>query len=1196
MTLSVCRLFLVNDSWTTSPGKAKYWCELANTENIRDENVLSLRLKMLNKDNKSGGKPVEEMILKEIAARPHDIGLRIRLVKFLLEEKRINDAFKYCFDLEMKFMEIFLLSIDWYTTVSTVLSQQTSTDNWNYWCLLLISMDKMIYLSLKKDLSLQSIKQTVIKDVTNMIFEFDQVLKKASDALMILAPVKELAEEFINHFRGQMALNIASLLFQKQKVSNNDQWRETTKKSLSFLLFALQCSAVNTEAFWLKNTNDIIRNIFVYLKKEGSFRCAQAGRTILACKTNSDDAAMNIRNYKCWTTIEDIFNQVRETCVDLNWRKNIYRQMFANADQQTKALSSYLVQNSFFQEPNYEIISFNDLEMHEMTAQYLYPSSLEHHVYLGLGRKDLNSYKSYTFSGLHLSASNLINCNPETINRIDIDSFLYCAIIQAKRRLEAEKDCYETFSNKPHEKPLVLPAANMMEGLCTEEQSDWWLSAFKIYKNISGDNLAQLKATLQFGIEAIRGIDSPKVDVIILLRLGDILLSRAGSGEKLDERRHLELRVEYVYKIAMRMLKNRESDNMRRIFKFPTSNFDVDREIEQLAGTAIGHLSGIYFKREEYKEFIEDFSGLQNPWAHYFRAEAYKKLDESSKTPKKSKKLYSEKARENLIETLALLDSNENVDKNNPLRMRVEKELKKMQYNLSTSFNDEFDFHNVSQNGHTDEEVFHNASSTSFRGRRDLSTSIPNYNDKFTELENLIRKLSELFVSFRDDVRNDITDLKDEVLNVRGDIADLNINKDATTSKALGDVYKAIEDLSWNVTYLSQTAAMMPPGQGRGYPQNPLQSQLNQMYNTAYPLYPIQHPQANAQRPGAPVFQPPFPGAGPYDSMPPNLMMPPQAGQHLIANGSQQKSVLMEALSTPSLLNTWNNVYNTPLTPPIPGALSVPPPVIPQLMAVPTPVPVPAPIIQNKPVEKAPPVNVVITSSDPLPAQNSFVSQPTMSVTIPPQHIKHAPQPIMNQQPIVSPFVNKPQYENISPSKHDTSEYLEEPADYDPRPDFKPIIPLPDEIEVKTGEENEDITFSERCKLFRFASNEWKERGIGNIKILRNKDTGKYRLLMRREQIHKLCANHAITSDLELKTSAKENQLFWAANDFSEGQVQAEKFLVRFKLVDQAKQFKEAFEIAKKATPKTPTQEKTKAPLKNKDENLKVSKSDKILA
>lgn len=1114
---------------------------------------------MLNKDKKTGGRPVEEMLLKEIAARPQDVGLRIRLVQFLLEEKRIVDAFKYCFDLQMKFMEIFMVSVDWHTTVSSVLAQSTANDNWNYWCMLLIAIDKRIYLSLKKDLSLQVIKQNNIKDVTNMIFEFDQLLKNAADSLILLAPVKELAEEFINHFRGQMALHIASLLFQKQKVSNNDQWRETTKKCLPFLLFAFQCSTVNTDAFWLKNTNETIRYLFMHLKKEGSFRCAQAGRTILACKSSgNEDIAVAIRTYKNWTSIEDIFNQVRETCVDLNWRKNFYRQLFANADQQTKVSTSYLVQNSYFQEPKYEIISFNDLETYEDMAQFLYPSSLEHHVYLGLGRKDFQSYMSQTFKGLNLSTSNLINCNPETINRIDIDSFLYCAIIQAKRRLEAERDCYESFSNKPNEKPLILPAANMVEGLCTEEQSDWWLSAFKIFKNISGANIAQLKATLQFGIEAVRGVDTPKVDVIILLKLGDILLARANSGDKMDERRHFELRVEYVYKIAMRMLKNRDTDNMRRIFKFATSNLDVDREVDLLAGTAVGHLAGIYFKREEFKEFIEDFAGLQNPWAHYFRAEAYKKMDESSKTPKKNKKLYSQKARENLIETLALLDGNENIDKNNPLRIQVEKDLKKMQYNLSTSFTDDLDF----RNGLADESAssFHNASATSFHGRREASTPAPNYNENFLSVESLVRKVSDHLVSVKDDVlcvRNDITDLKDELLNIRGDIADLSVNRDTTSTKALNDVYKAIEDLTWNVTYLmnlgpNSAAAQLVQNPAVRFP-NQMQAQLNQMYNpnTAYPMYnPMMYPTPPMmQRP-----PPTNPGPLPFDAIP-SLAMPIEI--------PTMQSSLLDALNTPSLLNTWNNTYNqhAPITPPAP--------------VIQPAAPLPA---QKKLVDKTPPVNVVITSSDPLPPQNSFISQPTLSVTIPPQHIKTAQQP-----PIVSSSVVKsPQYENISPTKPDTSGYLEEPEDYDPRPDFKPIIPLPDEVEKKTGEENEDVMFSERCKLYRLTESEWKERGIGLMKILKSKETGKYRVLMRREQVHKICANHAITSEMELK--AKDNHWMWAANDFSEGQTKPEKFLVRFKHNEQSRKFKDVFDEARKSTPKTPAKE----PLKAKDDNTKV--------
>lgn len=306
---NVCRLFLLDDGWSASPAKAKYWCELAEMENIRDDNVFNLRLKMANKDKKQDTKPVEDMILREITARPQDVGLRIRLLKFLIEEKRLNDAFKYCFDIEMKCMEIFLSSIDWYTTVSSVLTQNV-LDTWNYWCLLLITLEKQIYLTLKKDLSLQAIKQNNIKEVANLIFGFDQVLKKANDALLSLAPAKEFTDEFINHFRGNMALHIASLLFQKQKIANNDQWYETTKKCLPFLVFAFQCSIVSTEAFWLKNTNDTIRNLFAHLKKEGAFRCAQAARTILSCKAKLNDDVVQISCNKYWFSIDDIFNQV----------------------------------------------------------------------------------------------------------------------------------------------------------------------------------------------------------------------------------------------------------------------------------------------------------------------------------------------------------------------------------------------------------------------------------------------------------------------------------------------------------------------------------------------------------------------------------------------------------------------------------------------------------------------------------------------------------------------------------------------------------------------------------------------------------------------------------------------------------------------------------------------------------------------
>ena len=49
-----------------------------------------------------------------------------------------------------------------------------------------------------------------------------------------------------------------------------------------------------------------------------------------------------------------------------------------------------------------------------------------------------------------------------------------------------------------------------------------------------------------------------------------------------------------------------------------------------------------------------------------------------------------------------------------------------------------------------------------------------------------------------------------------------------------------------------------------------------------------------------------------------------------------------------------------------------------------------------------------------------------------------------------------------------------------------------------------------KCKLYRYeaSSNEWKERGLGVVKLLKHKENGKIRLLMRQEKTLKIRANH----------------------------------------------------------------------------------------
>ncbi|KAK8724994.1 hypothetical protein OTU49_011020 [Cherax quadricarinatus] len=144
----------------------------------------------------------------------------------------------------------------------------------------------------------------------------------------------------------------------------------------------------------------------------------------------------------------------------------------------------------------------------------------------------------------------------------------------------------------------------------------------------------------------------------------------------------------------------------------------------------------------------------------------------------------------------------------------------------------------------------------------------------------------------------------------------------------------------------------------------------------------------------------------------------------------------------------------------------------------------------------------------------------------------------------------------------DNDRYVED--DHDPCPDFKPVVPLPEKVEVRTGEEDEKVLFEERAKLFRFMEKEWRERGTGVMKLLHNPSQRSVRVLMRRDQTHKICANHLVTANIDLQPMKNNDKVWiWAAQDFADEEIRMEKFCCRFKTVEIANCFKEAFLKAK---------------------------------
>ncbi|EUD65124.1 small monomeric GTPase [Plasmodium inui San Antonio 1] len=121
------------------------------------------------------------------------------------------------------------------------------------------------------------------------------------------------------------------------------------------------------------------------------------------------------------------------------------------------------------------------------------------------------------------------------------------------------------------------------------------------------------------------------------------------------------------------------------------------------------------------------------------------------------------------------------------------------------------------------------------------------------------------------------------------------------------------------------------------------------------------------------------------------------------------------------------------------------------------------------------------------------------------------------------------------------------------------------EVEITTGEEDESLFWSGRSKLYRWVEGEWKERGLGESKLLLHKKKGIIRFLLRQEKTLKVVANHYIypnKSYCKLVPNAGSEKIYaWTVKDFAE-EPKIEQFALKFNTAEAAKLFKQKFDEA----------------------------------
>ncbi|KAJ8647581.1 hypothetical protein MRB53_000604 [Persea americana] len=164
--------------------------------------------------------------------------------------------------------------------------------------------------------------------------------------------------------------------------------------------------------------------------------------------------------------------------------------------------------------------------------------------------------------------------------------------------------------------------------------------------------------------------------------------------------------------------------------------------------------------------------------------------------------------------------------------------------------------------------------------------------------------------------------------------------------------------------------------------------------------------------------------------------------------------------------------------------------------------------------------------------------------------------------------------------------------DEDTGAQIAPIVRL-EEVAVTTGEEEEDVLLDLKAKLYRFdkEGKQWKERGVGTVKLLKHKESGKVRLVMRQAKTLKICANHLVVPSITMQEHAgNDKSCVWHASDFSDGELKDEMFCIRFGSVENCKNFREMFEeVAQSQGKKEENKDATSAAVLL--ENLSVTES-----
>ncbi|RZF43968.1 hypothetical protein LSTR_LSTR014744 [Laodelphax striatellus] len=456
LILKICELICDQDVHVDAD-KARYWCERAEDLFPHDPVVFRLKERLLTNGstnhNANFSKEFEDLISSELKSRPVDVNVHVRQLKLYVDTGRTEAAYAHAQQIEAK--KLFAHELQWYdylTTLYKIYYDKNLPDvadceffvNWT------MAIERYVMLCLAEN---QNSPPKSITECGNAIYRFDEVLHKAYAMLgkcksygQQSLSVKRSAD-FLEHMSAQLCLHLATFIFKKAK-NEQGNWNEATRSAAPLLLFALVLAQPSEE----QNMGGTPLKLSV------------AGEPLKAISNTVPqwtDAALH-RHCQAGHVLISLANDQRQQYVDKvlhscykNWRERLFQKLFTFEETKNGLSMSHFVNHLMFSSPprsDSSILRYLDDVIVQIPKQVgatasIQPGSLHHLVWLGVQgmrhappppaatlpqRMPLPPHHFHThhlFAALAIGDSSCHHtaASHDTVNRLDVDSFLYAA-------------------------------------------------------------------------------------------------------------------------------------------------------------------------------------------------------------------------------------------------------------------------------------------------------------------------------------------------------------------------------------------------------------------------------------------------------------------------------------------------------------------------------------------------------------------------------------------------------------------------------------------------------------------------------------------------------------------------------------------------------------------------------------------------